>query len=612
MASASRVTVALQERTSLYSSLARQKRPEALNEYLMDIELELWDIDTAVAVLRRQRNALIPISSLPPELLSLIFRHLADIQPHYVQHHLEYDAILSKEYERDLRWIKVTQVCHAWREDVFADGQLWIAATTLYGKDWFECMIHLGRYQPEQMDIIHGQFLWPNPPTLLSACSEPFRTVSRLRIIGREHGIFESASLALPDLKSLHVHLDSTERPYELSDALFEGAPSQLRDLYLHNMTVRLDASFISSLTHLSLSMWSRGPGNKIYYQELVDALNLLSCLKSFTMQSYSFEFLGDDTTTVADAKDIVYPQLAYVNVYASGQSDLTLLLMSKLRPAPEARMVFATILPDFNMSPHGPLILENLQRCMLDSNVSPLRGMQTTEWRARAPRAWRDLPIGEGPGAPCFGHSAILSAWRNNRSDVLLRDYDDYCDRPLPPPNFQLILGVRTGSRPLQLDGFIPFAAFRDARCFSVRPVHRASLDVSFDNGWNELFRAAPTLAWLRADRQVGENLVLNANIAHQYSTHKRLDPFPANLRTLAMLGIRWDYDWGGVSELPVHRILNEIGSLTNIGEVIVGNDTYEGRGLQVEWSNAIMSVVRRPEWFNDDHSDWDGLADM
>ncbi|KZV59673.1 hypothetical protein PENSPDRAFT_546485, partial [Peniophora sp. CONT] len=112
------------------------------------IDSELREIDTVLATFRRQRNALVPVARFPPEILSLVFHYLAEVEPHNIQKPSEYGDIVTGEVKMGIGWIKATQVCQAWREAALADSQLWTAATTLLGKDWLERMLQLGRSQP--------------------------------------------------------------------------------------------------------------------------------------------------------------------------------------------------------------------------------------------------------------------------------------------------------------------------------------------------------------------------------------------------------------------------------------------------------------------------------
>ncbi|KAH8981805.1 hypothetical protein EDB92DRAFT_2093869 [Lactarius akahatsu] len=65
-------------------------------------------IDAEIRSLRRRRNALAPISSLPPELFAAIFS--------FLRLPLSGTTLQGMEPDRQLSWLHVTHVCHQWRE----------------------------------------------------------------------------------------------------------------------------------------------------------------------------------------------------------------------------------------------------------------------------------------------------------------------------------------------------------------------------------------------------------------------------------------------------------------------------------------------------------------
>ena len=70
------------------------------------------EVDAAMQLLRTVRNALAPISLLPPEVLSRVFRFLSLEEPPY-------------SGKQNLGWIGVTHVCQLWRRVALGDSSLW-------------------------------------------------------------------------------------------------------------------------------------------------------------------------------------------------------------------------------------------------------------------------------------------------------------------------------------------------------------------------------------------------------------------------------------------------------------------------------------------------------
>ncbi|KZV67907.1 hypothetical protein PENSPDRAFT_736230 [Peniophora sp. CONT] len=618
---ASPVTSAVQKRISLYNSLSFEKGNSSA-ETFRTLESELREIETVLASLRRQRNALAPgISCIPPELLSHIFHYLTILEPHYAQKPDEYERASAGDLQTGLGWIKVTQVCHVWRQVTFSDSQLWTTTTVLLGEKWFDRMLELSRRQPREMD------LYLNNKTgagILTQCPHVAFTaglmdkVSRLRILGEQIDLSELKDLHAPLIKSLHVHLRYSGGGQGFPNTLFRHQDLRLKDLYVHNLAVDLNAPFLRSIVYLSLT-FDHDVTYSIAFRGIADLLGRLEALESLTTQGYTYRVVDDDIPST-NAMDIVCPRLTNVNINASGWPGV-LLLISRLRPSVTARMTFATHYPQHELDEWNH-VFAHFKRRILDPQLSPVCNMQTIEWCACAPYSWRNLSSCRGPGAPRYEKSFMLSTWRDNCPNYLLRDYASYDDPSSPLPDFQLILQVPSVPELaiLPLDEFIPFKAFPAARNVSLRPVHRLCFEIMYDVGWKELFRTAKTLEWLRMDRNVAERFLLISHTRHFDASGRLLSRkscFPKTLRTLALLGVRWHYNFDGLSTDPMKTLLNDLGHHDQmmkqpIGEIIVGKASYEDGAPSCNWKGVKLSAVERPDWFTPVHEDWDEMADF
>ncbi|KAI0263190.1 hypothetical protein BC834DRAFT_887857 [Gloeopeniophorella convolvens] len=76
------------------------------------VEKQIDDAERGILSMRTRRNALVPISILPPELLARIF-HL---------HALDHPPLMDG---KSLGWIADTHVCQHWRQVALGDGSLW-------------------------------------------------------------------------------------------------------------------------------------------------------------------------------------------------------------------------------------------------------------------------------------------------------------------------------------------------------------------------------------------------------------------------------------------------------------------------------------------------------
>ncbi|TFY82631.1 hypothetical protein EWM64_g1381 [Hericium alpestre] len=102
---------------------------------LKTLDNELAAVHLAMCSLRTRRNALLPISSLPPEVLARIFHFYSVAEP--------------PPYRRppQIGWIIVTHVCRAWRDTALQQPYLWSEATTGLGPKWLERMLARAKMQ---------------------------------------------------------------------------------------------------------------------------------------------------------------------------------------------------------------------------------------------------------------------------------------------------------------------------------------------------------------------------------------------------------------------------------------------------------------------------------
>ena len=88
--------------------------PDHLRQAIDD---ELKSLEKFARTLKRRRNALAPISRLPPETTAIIFSLL----------HLpgDYAQILTGDGRCSLAWLRVAHVCHRWREIALNQPRFW-------------------------------------------------------------------------------------------------------------------------------------------------------------------------------------------------------------------------------------------------------------------------------------------------------------------------------------------------------------------------------------------------------------------------------------------------------------------------------------------------------
>ncbi|KAI0056098.1 hypothetical protein BV25DRAFT_1832555 [Artomyces pyxidatus] len=118
----------------------------SLSDTLQSFDDEESSMRRAMQSLRTRRNALIPISRLPPEILTRIFtiNAAADIP-----------GIRDKTKTRPrLGWITVTHVCRRWREMVLDLPILWAQLALPLGDKWAEEMVARAKSVPLVFDCL--------------------------------------------------------------------------------------------------------------------------------------------------------------------------------------------------------------------------------------------------------------------------------------------------------------------------------------------------------------------------------------------------------------------------------------------------------------------------
>lgn len=94
----------------LTSELLEEKDTHSSRNSLVDLDQDIYRRLQVVRALQSRRNALLPISQLPCEILCRIF---------------EYVAPSDLTYGRDLRWIAFSHVSQCWRETALSCAALW-------------------------------------------------------------------------------------------------------------------------------------------------------------------------------------------------------------------------------------------------------------------------------------------------------------------------------------------------------------------------------------------------------------------------------------------------------------------------------------------------------
>ena len=194
-------------------------------------------------MIRSFRNAVAPINKIPPEILTLI--------PDFWRR------------KDDSHLIALTHVCRTWREIFTSRSSLW----TRFGcenADKIRVYLERSKSSPIHLRVFRGQPLLPNDPFL--EIDPP--AISRLKSI-EVHGwldpvqeIIPRLSHPAPLLESLTIKADRSPRLGRIpvvTNTLFDGDLSSLRELCLHRVHTELPWRNLVNLTSFTLAFLPPG-----------------------------------------------------------------------------------------------------------------------------------------------------------------------------------------------------------------------------------------------------------------------------------------------------------------------------------------------------------------
>ena len=187
------------------------------------------EVGAAMRLLHSLRNALAPISLLPPEVLSRVF-------------HFILPPVLQHPGEQRLDLIRATHVCRLWRQVALGDSSLWARISGApIGTEWISEMLVRAMNAPLDISLHVGR---SNPEVLIMLSSHLSHS-RELRLFGMSEFYFESFrgifSQEAPTLELLKLCVSSTF-PITFREldgtTLFKGRAPKLRTLSLIHIII--------------------------------------------------------------------------------------------------------------------------------------------------------------------------------------------------------------------------------------------------------------------------------------------------------------------------------------------------------------------------------------
>ena len=337
------------------------------------IDDEIRSLEESIRALRRRRNALAPISCLPPEVFYTIFSFVRRSP----------DCLILAEEPDHLACLRISHVCHQWRETVLSQPLLWdeldFTTVTAAGAAEIlararsvpldlEAMVPFGHWDDSRFSAFQKELQAHVSHTChLGISVEPLRLRKTLEGLISPAPILEYLSLSVDDESNSRV---------SIPDNIFAGTTPRLSCLVLRNCDISWKSPLLIGLTHLEIRTpsMSKRPSLSAW----LDMLNETPQLKTLTLD-WASPVVSRHFTFPSDVDHIVtLPSLIHLELSGFAR-DCGLALAHLALPALNWLFVIARscsldgvdvreILPYVSRHAHGPQDTEPLQSVFISS----------------------------------------------------------------------------------------------------------------------------------------------------------------------------------------------------------------------------------------------------
>jgi hypothetical protein len=268
---------------SLTSTMSANSR-----EYqLKAIDAEIKSLEESIRALRHRRNALAPISSLPTEVITSIFSILRSSGP----------TLLASGKRDHLAWLRVTHVCHQWREISLNNPLFWshidfnnltLAGVTEMLVRAKEAPLHLeanvtGHQQDDARFSAFKEVLQSRVSYIchLHISADPVLLCTTLERLVSPAPTLEYLSLSM----GANYRLRTPSRA-PIPDTLFGGTTPRLSCLKLYQCDISWKSPLLKGLRHLEI----RSPSERVRpsLADWLGALDEMPRLKELILHSAS------------------------------------------------------------------------------------------------------------------------------------------------------------------------------------------------------------------------------------------------------------------------------------------------------------------------------------
>ena len=251
--------------------------PDPPKGHLHAIEAKIKSLEESALELKRYRNSLVPISSLPNEILSIIFSLLP--------------SIAFFELSESFSVSPISHVCHRWREILLNLPNFWshINFNRLSRAANAE-MLARAKMSPLDVEAIteHGyaeeKFIaFEGHIKTHIHHTRQFTIAATSERLGRMFGQLVSSAPSLEELAITNTDL-GRETPLVIPDNLFDGIAPKLVDLQLWACAIGWESPLLKGLRNFTLSLFPLQA--RVPLKTWLDALSRMPRLESLTLQN--------------------------------------------------------------------------------------------------------------------------------------------------------------------------------------------------------------------------------------------------------------------------------------------------------------------------------------
>ncbi|KAH9070737.1 hypothetical protein EDB83DRAFT_361652 [Lactarius deliciosus] len=342
------------------------------------IDAEIKSLEESIRTLRRRRNTLVPVSSLPSEVITTIFSFLR-VRVTLLDFKLD-------EKPDDLAWLRVAHVCHQWRDIALNHPIFWshVDFTAVSSVGAAEILAR-AKMVPLHLEARVPVAHWDD--ARFSAFKKELQNhVSHISHLGISavpfhlHRILKGLTSPAPTLESLSLSGEGQNSTLGgrtfIPGTLFNGSAPKLSCLELWNCDISWKSPLLGGLRHLEIRAPSERPSRSVW----LDVLDQMPQLKTLVLHwasptappSVSFPPNVERTATL--------PSLTFFDI-SSPARDCGLALAHLILPALTSLCLIATsccrdgsdlqeILPYFARHAHGPQDAQPLQSMVVHSDT--------------------------------------------------------------------------------------------------------------------------------------------------------------------------------------------------------------------------------------------------